>query len=126
MKDADLVEGISTMYGTPVKASAKKPAVAARLGEAENGTVIARWDGADQAVVLYRSADFFASTTARYWLIVTSPRLDALARTADAEASRLDEREAPQRAAAQLKKDAADARAADEKTRTENRAAFRP
>ena len=52
--------------------------------------------------------------------------LDALARTADAEAVRLDQREAPQRAMAQQKKAAEDARLSLEETRATNNAAFRP
>ena len=124
MADTDMIEGISATYGTPLKASARQ--TTARYGEAEDGTSIARWGGVDQTVVLYRSSAFFGSSTARYWLIVMSPRLDALARSASAEAIRLGDREAPQRAAAQQKKDAADARAAEEKARAENKAAFRP
>jgi hypothetical protein len=126
MNDTDMVQGISEMYGAPLKPSARKTAAAARADQAEDGMSLARWEGADQMVVLYRSSDSFGSTTARYWLIVTAPRLDALAQTASAHAIRLDDREAPQREAAQQKKDAADARAADEKARATNKAAFRP
>jgi hypothetical protein len=125
MSDADMMDAVAATYGTPQKPT-PKTAATARLSEAENGASIARWGDADQAVVLYRSLDFFGSSTSRYWLIVTSPRLEALARTADAQAVRLDEREAPQREAAKQKKDAADARAADEKSRAANKAAFRP
>ena len=57
---------------------------------------------------------------------MTSTALDALARTADAEAVRLDQREAPQRAIAKQKKDAEDARLSEEQTRATNKAAFRP
>ena len=126
MNDADMVEGISAMYGAPMKPSARKTAAAATADAAEVGTPIARWEGADQLVVLYRSSDFFRPTTGRYWLIVTAPRLDALARSASAQAIRLDDREAPQREAAQQKKDAADAVAAEEKARATNKAAFQP
>ena len=126
MNNTDMIEGISATYGTPSKPSARKAAPARRWDEAHDGLRVAQWDGADQAVVLYRSSDFFGSSTARYWLIVTSPRLDALAQTASTQAIRLEDREAPQRAAAQQKKDASDARAAEEKTRAENKAAFRP
>jgi hypothetical protein len=54
------------------------------------------------------------------------PRLDALARTADAQALKLDAREAPQREAARQKKEADNARTSQEKARAANKAAFRP
>ena len=126
MRNADMVDAISTTYGNSLKPLARKPATGARSDEAEDGTSIARWSGADQTVVLFRSSDFFASSTPRYWLIVTSPRLDALARTASAQAIRMEEREAPQREAAKQQADAAAARAAEEKARAANKAAFRP
>ena len=59
-------------------------------------------------------------------MIVASPRLEALARTADAQAIRLDEQEAPRLEIARLKKQTEDARASEEKSRTANKAAFRP
>ena len=128
MNDADVVDGISAAYGVPLlKTSPRKGAATTdRSDAAEDGMTLARWESADQVVILYRSTSFFASSTARYWLTVTSPRLGALARTASNEAVRLDDREAPQREAAQQKKDAAAARAADEKARVVNKAAFRP
>jgi hypothetical protein len=72
-------------------------------------------------VVLFR-----ASFGEGFQVVVTSTSLDALARTADAEAVRLDQREAPQRAMAQEKKAAEDARLSLEETRATNNAAFRP
>jgi hypothetical protein len=57
---------------------------------------------------------------------VTSPRLEALARTAAAQAIRLDEHEAPQREIARQKKEVEDARLSQEKARITNKAAFRP
>lgn len=55
-----------------------------------------------------------------------SPKLEALARTASAQAIRLDDREAPQRELARQKKEVAESRASEEKTRLVNKAAFRP
>ncbi len=126
MNDGDMIDGVSAMYGASIKPSARKSDAVAGADEAGSGTAIARWEGADQLVVLYRSSSFFATATGRYWLVVTAPRLDALARTASAQAIRLDDREAPQREAAQQKKDAADARAAEAKARATNKAAFQP
>jgi hypothetical protein len=57
---------------------------------------------------------------------VTSTALDALARSATVLAIGLDQREAPQRAIAQQKKDDEDARTSQEKARVTNKAAFRP
>jgi hypothetical protein len=108
MTDMDMIEGISQAYG-PQLAAARKP------------RAVARWGDADYSVVLYRSS--FASG---FRIIVTSPRLEALARTADAEAIRLDQREAPQREVARQKKEAEDSRASEDKARTANKAVFRP
>ena len=57
---------------------------------------------------------------------MTSPRLEALARLADAQAIKMDEREAPERETARQKKEADANRAAQEKARLANKAAFRP
>jgi len=118
---ADLIDAISTEYGPQ-----RKPGVRTSRGvpsqvEEESGTPVARWGGADYSLVLYQS-----SYTSAFRIIVTSPRLEALARTADAQATRLDEREAPLREIARQKKDAEDARVSQEKARVTNRAAFRP
>ena len=59
-------------------------------------------------------------------MIVTSLHLDALARRAEAEAVRLDERDAPKREIARQKKEVDDTRAAQEKARLANKAGFRP
>lgn len=59
-------------------------------------------------------------------MIVSSSRLEALARRANAEAVRLDEREAPQREIARQKKEVDDTRVSQEKARLANKAAFRP
>jgi hypothetical protein len=123
---ADMIAAISTAYGPALAVPAKKSAPTSQT-EQESGTPIARWGDADYAVVLYRTADIFGTASAaRFRLIVASPRLDALARTADAQAIRLDEREAPQREIAREKKEAEDTRASQEKARAANKAVFRP
>lgn len=125
MTDADMIDAISTAYGSVVKPSAKtapaKPRSAASDLEEKSGTPVARWGGADYSVVLYRS-----SYAQGFQLVVASPKLDALARTADAQAIRLDEREAPQREIARQKKEVEAARATQEKARLANKAVFRP
>ena len=83
--------------------------------------VIAEWRQGDAHIALRRSEynDSFS-------LVVTSLSLDMLARKAQATASALDAREAPQREADLVKKRADDARKAEEEARTTNRKVFRP
>ena len=121
LTDADMIEALSSAYGPPLKPAAKKSRVVASQMEDEFGTAVARWGDADYSVVLYRS-----SYAADFRAVVSSPRLEALARVADAQAIKLDEREAPERENARQKKEADDARAAQEKARLANKAAFRP
>ena len=121
MTDADLIDAISTDYGPRLKAGVRNTQGIASQFESEWGTSLARWGDADYSVVLYRSP-----YTSAIRIIVTSPRLDALARTADAQAVRLDEREAPSREIARQKKEADDRRASQEKARLANKAACRP
>ena len=59
-------------------------------------------------------------------LVVALTRLETLARTATAAAVRLDTDEAPQREIDRQKRAAADAAAAQEKAKAENKAQFRP
>jgi hypothetical protein len=121
MTDLDMIEAVSKAYGPRLKPAVKKARGVASPLEDESGTPVARWGDADYSVVLYRS-----SYAAGFRIIVTSPKLEALARTADAQAIRLDEREAPQREIARQKKDVEDTRDSQEKARTANKAVFRP
>jgi hypothetical protein len=120
MTDADMIEAISSAYGSPSKVPPKSPATSSQLTQ-ESGTRLARWGDADYSVVLYRS-----SYASGFRMVVTSVRLEVLARTADAEAIRLDQRDAPRREIARQKKEAEAMRAAQEKARLANKAAFRP
>jgi len=104
-----------------LKPAVKKTRLVLSQLEEDSGTPVARWGDADYSVVLYRP-----SYGSEFRVIVTSPRLDALARTAVAQAMRLDEREAPQREVARQKKEVEDTRLAQEKARIANRADFRP
>jgi hypothetical protein len=127
MTNADMIEAISTAYGPPAKPAAKKTRTVLSQLDVDSGTAVARWGDADYAVALYRSSDLYgSSSSSRFRLIVTSPRLEALARTADAQAIRLDAHEAPQREIARQKKEVTDARVSQEKARIANKAAFRP
>jgi hypothetical protein len=120
MTDADMIEAISSAYG-PMSTVPQKGRLATSHVADESGTRVARWGDAEYSVVLYRS-----SYASGFRMIVTSARLEALARTAASEALRLDERDAPQREIARQKKEAADTRAAQEKARLANKAGFRP
>jgi hypothetical protein len=121
MTDADMIDAISAQYGPRLTPAAKASRAEPSRVEEESGTPVARWGDADYSVVLYRS-----SYRSGLRIIVTSPRLEALARTADAEAIRLDEREAPGRELARQKQETEDARASEEKARLANKPAFRP
>jgi hypothetical protein len=119
MTDADMIEGISAMYGDPV-VPVGEGGVAVAGGE-PSAARVAAWGDAEHTAVLYRS--IFGS---RFKLVVTAVRLDALAGAARSDALLLDKRDAPQRERAREQKDADDARAAQEKARTANKAAFKP
>ena len=121
MTDSDMIEAISETYGSALLPGLKRTPTVAPQIETESGTPIARWGGADYSVVLYRS-----SYASEFRIIVTSPQLEALARTADAQAIRLNEREAPQREIARRKKEMDDTRESQEKSRLANKATFRP
>jgi hypothetical protein len=121
LTDVDMIDAISQIYGlaslpTPTSIPAFRPVVNGELG-----LPIARWGDAEYSVGLYRSS--FAS---EFRVVVASPRLETLARTAIAQAVQLDEREAPQREIDRQKQEAEDARAAQEKARETNKATFRP
>jgi hypothetical protein len=122
LTDEDMIDALSATYGVALLQPTVKnvPALTAPL-LGELGAPIAQWAGVDYSVALYRSS--FAS---EFRVVVSSPRLDALAETAAAEAIRLDEREAPQREIERREKEAADTRASQEKARLANRATFKP
>ncbi len=120
MTDADMIEAISSTYGSISKAPLRTRVASSQVAQ-ESGTFVARWGDADYSVVLYRSP--YASG---FRMIVTSLRLEGLAQTAEARALRLDELDAPKREIARQKKEADDTRAAQEKARLANKAGFRP
>ena len=82
---------------------------------------IAIWGDKESSVTLLRVA-----YPVSFRLVVAFTRLDNLARTASAEAVRLDAKEAPQREIARQKKESDEALAALKKAKTENKAVFRP
>ena len=83
--------------------------------------VLAQWENDSSSVTLLR--DTYSS---EFKLILLSKALSARARDAIREATRLDAIEAPRRQLEQQEKEVTDAGVAREKTRTINKAAFRP
>jgi hypothetical protein len=121
MTDADMIQALSDTYGAMAKPKAKTSPKVPSPFDVESGEPIATWGTAEYSLVLFHST--FAGG---FRVVVTSTGLDALARSATVLAIGLDQREAPQRAIAQQKKDDEDARASQEKARVANKAAFRP
>jgi hypothetical protein len=123
MTDADIISALTDVYG-PVTTPAPKPKTTPTFLSSIDvkwGTPVSQWGNAEYSVVLFRSS--FGSG---YQVVVTSTELDALARSADLEAGRLDEREAPLRELARQKQEAEAARASQEKARAANKATFQP
>ena len=121
LTDTDLVEALSAVYGSPATSPVGKPRASETSDYIFDDTVIARWENTDSSVALLRASH---STPVR--LVVLSKRLAGLARTAAAEAARLDEQEEPKRVADRLKQEADANRTSGEKARSANKAAFKP
>jgi hypothetical protein len=122
MTDADMIAALSARYGTPLTPSRPLNAsTVASRAVGEWSTTVAQWGEGDVVVVLLRRA-----FTAGFQVVVTSARLDGLARVAADASLRLDESEAPAREIARQEHDAEAMRLAQERARAENKAAFRP
>jgi hypothetical protein len=122
LTDDDMIQALSAVYGVVVLQSSPTNVPALTSSPlAEFGAPIAQWAGGDYSIGLYRS-----SFVAEFRVVVTSPRLAALAQTATSEAGRLDELEAPQREVARRLKEADETRTAQEKARLANKATFTP
>ena len=116
----DLIQAISTVYGTPT-APGDSVAVPSFTTYEDQEKVLARWDDAKYSYNLYRSP--YGNT---YGLIAFSKALDLMARDATREADRLDKLEAPAKELAQQKKRADDTRASQETARSINKPKFQP
>lgn len=124
---ADIVKVLEASYGSPMLLSDGIAPSTIIEFEASGGRPIARWGDADYAVVLYQTPGFSGRTdNSHFVLIVTSPKLSSLSRSAIAQALVLDHSEAPARESARRQKDADDDRAAAEKARRINQPAFTP
>ena len=120
MSDADMIDAITSAYG-PVSKVLPAPNRISLLSYGVADEPVAIWQDTESSVTLLRVA-----YPASFKLVVTSTRLDNLARTASTEAVRLDAKEAPQREAARQQKESDEALAALKKAKTENKAVFRP
>ena len=120
MSAADMIAAISETYG-PISQVPSRRLGTPTVQYGFPDTPLAVWGTAEYSVTLLRVAypDSFR-------LVVALTRIEDLARTATAEAVRLDTAEAPQREIARQKKLAADSAAAQEKAKTENKAQFKP
>jgi hypothetical protein len=125
MTEADLISALTDVYGpVTTPGPTPKPKTTPRFAssiDVQWGIPVSQWGNAEYSVVLCRS-----SFGTGYQVVVTSTPLEALARSADAEALRLDEREAPLREIARQKQEADTARASQEKARAANKATFQP
>ena len=117
LTDGDVIESLTAVYGEPLLKSARTPA-SLMLPDT---MLVAQWDGPTAALGLLRG-----TYSADYQLILVSKSLSTRARDAIRESARLDALEAPRRESERRKQDAADSSAARAKSRTTNKAAFRP
>lgn len=120
MTETDMIEAITAEYG----AATRVLPVANRAPTLDYGAAdapVAIWGDKESSVTLLRVA-----YPVSFRLVVAHTRLDNLARTASAEAVRLDVKEAPQREIARQKQESEEALAALKKAKTENKAVFRP
>ena len=128
----DMIASVSAMYGesllraTPIGSG--PTASTANYNPAwpatpfgVDATALAQWADVDHTVYLFRSP-----YQATYGLVISSTKLDVVARAAAAEGARLDIVEAPQREADRLRQKADDKRLSDAKARETNKATFRP
>jgi hypothetical protein len=120
LTNEDMVDSLTAVYGAPSSPSPRTRTTSS--ADAWNAPVIiAEWRHADTTVVLQRKQH-----SESFFLVITSLPLDKIAGDAHATAVVMDQREAPAREAALLKKRADDEKAAAETTRSTNKKAFRP
>ena len=116
----DLTEAISAQYGTATKPANIEIAFSSAQVYNDSEAVIARWEDSQYSFNLFRST--YQPT---FGMIAFSKGLDALARTATAEAIRLDAVEAPQREIQRQNQEDEKNRESLEKARQVNKSKFR-
>lgn len=120
MTHADLIEALSAVYGERLLVSRKTDGEAP-ASAGEFGAPLATWSHPGHVIALHVSA-----YQPVFRLVVTSPSLDAQAQVAIADARLQDRREAPQRERDRQLRAAEADRAEKDKSRSANRATFRP
>jgi hypothetical protein len=118
LTNEDMIGSLTAVYGAP--SSPSRPPSSSSAA-ADTPLVIAEWRQADTTLVLQRKR-----YNESFLLVITSLSLDTIARKAQATAVVMDEREAPAREAALLKKRADDEREAAERARSANKKVFQP
>jgi hypothetical protein len=121
LTDEDMIEAISSKYGTASRPEAKIILFSSYHVYNDSEKVIARWENPQYSFNLFRS-----SYQPTFGMLVFSKKLDGLAGVAITEAIRLDEQEAPQREIERQSKQEEENRAEQEKARLVNKTAFRP
>jgi len=140
LTSADLIDAISATYGPAALApQSTAPQSTSATSSPDTGvsptrwqeptsrslgyedTILARWDDAEHSIRLFESA--YASG---FSLVVVSQSLDALARVAIVEATRLDAEEAPQREIERQQKQTEEKRLKKDAARRANKPGFRP
>jgi len=116
----DMIAFLTAVYGPRSTAPVSKPSQSA-IESLDTPTVLAEWRLGDTAITLQQT-----SYDGRFGLVILSVPLDARARKAQATAVTMDAHEAPAREAARARAQADAEKAAAEKTRTTNKAAFKP
>jgi hypothetical protein len=119
MTNDDLTEAISAQYGTATKPANLEIVFSSAQVYNDSEAIIASWEDSQCSFNLYRS-----SYQPTFGMIAFSKRLDALARSATAEAIRLDAVEAPQREIQRQNREDDKNRESLEKVRQENKSKF--
>jgi len=116
----DIIEAISAQYGTATEPANVEIVFSSTQVYNDSEAIIARWEDSQYSFDLYRS-----SYQPTFGMIAFSKGLDALARTATAEAIRLDAAEAPQREIQRQNQEDEKNRESLEKARQVNKSKFR-
>jgi hypothetical protein len=118
MTAQDFIDAVSTMYG-----AATKPEAPAKVAESygDSEAVLAEWQDPQYRFQLVRY-----SYGPAYKLVGISKKLEAPATTADLEAKRIDEQEAPQRDADRMASEAGAEKTKLDNARLVNKPRFRP
>jgi hypothetical protein len=117
LTNADVIESLTGIYGEPLaKAASNRASIVL-----PDTVLLAQWDSPESSLALLRG-----TYSAEFQLLIVSKALSTRARDAIRESDRLDAMEAPRRELERRKQEVADVNAARAKSRSENKAAFRP